>query len=231
MKLQAIAIDDEPLALRVIQEFCKNEATIELNAVFTDYAEMLQFINANMVNLVFMDIQMPVLSGLTLAKRLPADCMVIFTTAHAEFGAASYELNAIDYLLKPFARERFGMALKKAYDFWTFRMEQKSNSKASIYVRSEYEMVNVILSDIHYIEGLADYMRIFLFSGRPIVIRSTMKDLLEKLPSDAFIRIHRSYIIPLQFVTKTSGMKIEVKGKVFPIGRTFSSDIRNYFKN
>jgi DNA-binding LytR/AlgR family response regulator len=220
--ISAIAIDDEPLALKVIETLCAKSEGIELQRTFTKPNEALQYLRDTPVDLIFCDIQMPAMTGIHLVKALPQHTMVIFTTAFSEYAAVSYELNAIDYLLKPINQKRFTQALQKAKDYRDYISKKVEQSDQYIFVRADFNLVRIALEDILYIEGLADYLRIHVKDRKTIVARMPMKDMMDKLPSADFIRVHRSFILPFRHIESVRGKTIFIGDMTFPIGKTYS---------
>jgi DNA-binding LytR/AlgR family response regulator len=222
--INAIAIDDEPLALTVIQSLCDKSDRINLQKTFTQPNEALKYLRKFSVDLIFCDMHMPAMTGINLVKSLERNTMVIFTTAFSEYAAASYELNAIDYLLKPINQKRFTQAITKAQDYFDYFNRQGHNAAKSIFIRADFSLVKIPLDDILYIEGLADYLKIYIRDRKTIIARMTMKDMMEKLPSADFIRVHRSYIIPLRRIEAVRGTTITIGEMEFPIGRTYADE-------
>ncbi len=222
--INAIAIDDEPLALRVIQSLSNKSESIHLQKTFTQPNEALKHLNKFPVDLIFCDIHMPSMTGIQLVKSLEQNTMVIFTTAFSEYAAVSYELNAIDYLLKPINQKRFTQAITKATEYHTYIHNKEQAADSSIYVRADFSLVKIPLADILYIEGLADYLKIHIKDRKTIMARMTMKDMVEKLPAASFIRIHRSFILPFDRIEAVRGTSVFMDSQEFPIGRTYTED-------
>ncbi len=217
--ITAIAIDDEPLALKVIQTLCASCNDIQLQKTFTQPSEALTYLRQFPADLIFCDIQMPAMTGINLIKSMEKDTMVIFTTAFSEYAAVSYELNAIDYLLKPINQKRFSQAVKKALDYADYINNRSLPAGKSIFVRADYSLVQIPLASVLYIEGLADYLRIYIRDRKPVVARMTMKEMMEKLPSADFIRVHRSFILPFSRIEAVRGTTILTGDKEFPPGK------------
>lgn len=209
--ITAIAIDDEPPALKVIETFCAGSTLVNLQKTFTRTAEAQQFLQQQPVDLLFLDIQMPSLSGIDFYKAIGQHTMVIFTTAYSEYAVEGFNLSAIDYLLKPFTRERFGQAVQKACDYAQYLKQSKTTNDEHLFIRADYSLHKILFDDILYIEGLDDYVKIHQKNSKPLVARITMKAIMEKLSPDIFIRVHRSYIVPL------AGIR-QVRNKVISIG-------------
>ncbi|MFM2207029.1 MAG: hypothetical protein RL213_1004 [Bacteroidota bacterium] len=231
--IRAIAIDDEPLALEIVAEFCKKTDFIDLQRTFTQPTEALRFLKKFPIDLVFLDIRMPSMSGIELIKQVPQNTMVIFTTAHKEFAVESYELQAIDYLLKPFDEARFMQAVTRAKDFYEFQQNKgvDTENEKSIFIRADYSLIKVNLQDIAYIEGLGDYLKIHQPDKKPIVVRMTMKNMLDKLPSSDFIRVHRSFIVPFAKVESVRNKTVKVSGVSIPIGASFEEAFMERMEN
>lgn len=221
--IHAIAIDDEPLALTVIQSLCDKSDVVTLQKTFTQPSEALKHLRKFPVDLIFCDIQMPAMTGISLVKSLEQNTMVIFTTAFSEYAVASYELNAIDYLLKPINQRRFTQAIAKAQEYFDYINSKNQGPDKNIFVRADFSLVKVPLEDILYIEGLADYLKIYIKDRKTIVARMPMKDMMEKLGVD-FIRVHRSFILPFSRIEAVRGTTIFIGDREFPIGRTYADD-------
>ncbi len=222
--ITAIAIDDEPLALNVIRSLCDKHEGIHLQKTFTQPSEALRYLNKFPVDLLFCDIQMPSMTGISLVKSLRQNTMVIFTTAFSEYAVTSYELNAIDYLLKPINQKRFSQAVARAMDYFDYIYKKNEGAEKNLFVRSGFSLVKVPLADIVYIEGLADYLKIHTTGRKPIVARMPMKDMMEKLSTRDFVRVHRSYILPFARIEAVRGTVIYMAGQEFPIGRTYAEE-------
>lgn len=227
--MNAIAIDDEPLALTVIKSLCDKNDSINLQRTFTQPSEALRYLHKYPVDLIFCDIQMPAMTGINLVKALRQKTMVIFTTAFSEYAVVSYELNAIDYLLKPINLKRFTQAISKAQEYFDYINKQDQSADKNIFVRADFNLVKIPLADILYIEGLADYLKIHIKDRKAIVARMSMKDMIEKLNSIDFIRVHRSYILPFNKIEAVRGATIFIGDKEFPIGRTYADDFFNRY--
>ena len=195
--IKALAIDDEPLALNVIEAFCAQLDYIDLQKTFTKPNEALKHLNKYPVDLLFLDIHMPSLTGIDFYKNIEQNTLVVFCTAHGQYAVEGFNLNALDYLLKPFTFERFKQATDKARDYFSSSNNQKAQH---IFVRADYSLQKIMLDDIMCIEALDDYLKIYINNQKTIVARMTMKAMLEKLPSTEFMRVHRSFIVPIKKV-------------------------------
>lgn len=220
--IRAIAIDDEPPALEVIRNFCEKTEEISLDKTFTKPTEALKYLRKFPVDLIFLDINMPSLSGLEFYKMVQQNTAVIFTTAHSEYAIEGFNLSAMDYLLKPFTFERFRQAIDKAVEH--FRYQQHAEAESTpLYVRADYSLVRIHIPDILYIEGLDDYLKIHLENQKKIVTRMTMKGILEKLPPQNFIRVHRSFIVPFSRIESVRNKYISIAGEEIPIGNSYEA--------
>lgn len=227
--ITAIAVDDEPLALKVIEHFCKESTVVQLVKTFTQPKDALTYLENFPADLLFLDINMPSLNGIDLYKSLNKETMVIFTTAYSEYAVQSYELSAIDYLLKPFTQERFEQATGKAQDYYQYT-HQKQATTNYLFIRADYSLVKINIADILFIEGLDDYIKVHIHQQKTIVARSTMKAILDKLPTTEFFRVHRSYIIPLKRIEQVRNKTIKIGETEIPIGNSYEQDFLQLIK-
>jgi DNA-binding LytR/AlgR family response regulator len=206
MQIRCIAIDDEPLALQLIREYASRFPVLQLVQTFEDAISGAEFLRNAKIDLLFIDINMPDVNGIDLVRSLKEKPIIIFTTAHKKFAVEGFELDALDYLLKPIQFERFARTVNKAVEYYQYKKTPKNEQ--SIFVRSEYRMVKVDLIDIEYIESLEDYIKIHLTNKEYVLTLMTMKAVLEKLPADKFKRIHRSYIVSIPKVKSILNRKV-----------------------
>ncbi|HEX3024538.1 MAG TPA: LytTR family DNA-binding domain-containing protein [Chitinophagaceae bacterium] len=218
--MKCIAVDDEPLALQVITKYCEKISFLQLEKVFTNTDEAKEYLQHNAVDLIFLDIQMPDINGVQFYKNLTVKPQVIFTTAFKDYAVEGFNVDAIDYLLKPFEYDRFLKATYKAKEYLEFLSSQELQLN-SLYVKVNYEMMKINLKDIELIEALDDYIKIYI-KPTPVLTLMTLKSMLDKLPPKEFARIHRSYIVPLSKIEKFSKNKVTVAGKEVPIGSSYS---------
>lgn len=222
MQLTCVAIDDEPLALDIIRNYVTKTSQLRLVEQFEDAITGGEFLRTHPVDLLFIDIHMPDISGLDLVRSLSPRPLIIFTTAYRKFAFESYELEAIDYLLKPIDPERFKKAVNKAVDYLNYLKRNTDNSEEALYVYVEYSLVKILLQDIEYIESLEDYIKIVLNSGESVMTLMTLKSMMEKLPEQQFQRIHRSYIIAANKVISIQKRKASLRsGKEIPISDSY----------
>lgn len=228
--IRAIAIDDEPPALRVLEHFCQQSSMITLQKTFTRPEEARAYLKKFPVDVLFLDIQMPGTSGIAFYKHIPENIAVIFTTAYSEYAVEGFNLQATDYLLKPFTFERFEQALKKAETELERKKNATYNENACVMVRADYSLIKIPVNDIVLIEGLDDYLKIFVADNpKPVVTRMTMKSILEKLPDEAFCRVHRSFIVPLKKIESMRNKQIKVGPFEVPVGNRFEEDFLKKF--
>jgi DNA-binding LytR/AlgR family response regulator len=224
--LKAIVIDDEPLALEVIKGLTEKVTFVEIIAYFTNSLEAMAFLQTNKVDLLFLDIKMPDISGIELLKSIPNPPLVIFTTAYSEHAVEGFELDAIDYLLKPFSLTRFLKACNKAYEYYGFK-RNKSNDEtvlSHVFIKSGYEQVRVELDLIRYAEANGNYV-VFVLENQRIASRLTMSEAEALLPVKYFVRVHRSFIVSKKHIQKVDTKTIWVQETEIPIGSAYTSNI------
>jgi DNA-binding LytR/AlgR family response regulator len=228
--IKAIAIDDEPPALKIVENFCARVDFITLEKTFTQPNVALKFLKNFPINLIFLDISMPSTSGIDLVKAIEQNTMVIFTTAYSEYAVEGFNVNAVDYLLKPFTFDRFFQAVNKANDQFNYAQTIHSVESPHIFIRADYSLIKITLVDIVLIEGLDDYLKLHLDNQKTIVARLTMKGILEKLPATEFVRVHRSFIVPINRIESVRNKVIAIKGRDIPIGNSYEKLFFDIFK-
>ena len=210
MPLTCIIVDDEPLAVKLMESFVAKTPDLKLLGSFTDSVEAINAVKEQKPNLLFLDIQMPDLNGMELAHMIPTETRVIFTTAFKEYAFESYEVSALDFLLKPIRYNKFMVAVEKAKE-WFAKSESPvsqppspiTNHSSAIFVRVDGELRNITISDIIYVNGMKDYVMFYLDSEpKPLITHLTMKAVEEMLPPEKFLRVHRSYIIAVDKIRK-----------------------------
>ena len=209
--IRCIAIDDEPLALKQINSYIEKTPFLNLIGSFTNAVKALDFLRESEVDLMFVDINMPDLNGLEFVKSLTQKPLLIFTTAYSEYALEGFKVDALDYLLKPFSFAEFSKAATKART--QFELIQKAPEKLEsnddyLFIKSEYKIIRINLNDIIYIEGMKEYIRIHLVGQKPVMTLLSMKAVEAKLPSEKFMRVHRSYIVNLKKVTTVERLRI-----------------------
>ena len=221
--IKAIALDDEPPALQVLETFCGQVDFIELVQLFTKTDSAFEFLEKNKVDLIFLDINMPSLSGIDFYKKTSQKPMVIFTTAFSEYAVEGFNLNAIDYLLKPFTKARFMQAVEKAKEHFQNAIHAQALEPSYILIRADYSLIKLNVADILFIEGLDDYIKIHLRNQKPLLARLTMKSMLEKLPPENFVRVHRSYIVSLVQIEKVRNKTILIAKEEIPLSSSYEA--------
>lgn len=232
--IKCIAIDDEPLALKQISGYIEKTNFLELVAGFDNAIEALQFINNNEIDLIFLDIQMPDLNGMDLAKSLEKKPEIIFTTAYSQYAVEGFKVNALDYLLKPLDYPTFLKAANRAHAH--FQLLQKSKSDVQLdsnhlFIKSEYKIIRIEIKNIQYIEGMREYVRIHLENTKPIMSLLSMKKIEEKLPNSSFMRVHRSYIVNLKKITTIERNRIIFDDVYIPVSDQYKEKFQRYIDN
>jgi DNA-binding LytR/AlgR family response regulator len=237
--IKAIIVDDEPLALDVLETYIDKMSDIELVAKCENAFEANETLKNDSIDLMFLDIQMPQLTGIEFLKSLSNPPVVIFTTAYPDYAIEGFELDAVDYLLKPISLERFMKAVNKASEIIMARKSENGNQdnndhKEFFFVKADKKLIKCNYDDILYIEGLKDYVIIRQESSRIITLQ-TMKSLEAKLPSGTFMRIHRSYIVNLDKIEAIVGNMVEIfekgQGKHIPIGKNYRDELLTIVNN
>jgi DNA-binding LytR/AlgR family response regulator len=231
-KIICLAVDDEPLALSVLKKYIGSVECLELAGSCANAVQALQMLQQNHVDLIFLDIQMPQIMGTDFIRTLKKSPKIIFTTAYRKYAIEGFELDAVDYLLKPISFERFLKAVNKVLQtdinapdsvyHTTDLISESSNS--CLYVRADRKMIKVLLNDILYIEGLSDYVKI-ITKAKTIVTKQLISALEETLPKDNFIRIHRSFIIAINKIDSYNADSIQIGNKELPISRLFKQNV------
>ena len=233
MELKCIAIDDEPFALELIRQYVARIPELKLINTFDDAITGGEFLRENKTDLLFIDINMPDITGIELVRSLKEKPITIFTTAYKKFAFEGFELEAVDYLLKPISFERFNKAVQRAINFHEYRNQHKNGQAGNNYffVRSEYKMIKIELEEIVYVEGLEDYIKIHLADEKPVLTLMTLKAILEKLPANRFLRIHRSYIVPLKKIKSVLNRKVTLSNLVeLPISDTYAAAVNDWIQ-
>ncbi|MDL2227560.1 LytTR family DNA-binding domain-containing protein [Odoribacter sp. OttesenSCG-928-L07] len=229
MKIKCIIIDDEPLALGLIESYVKKTAFLELAGTFSSAVEALEIISKEDIDLIFLDIQMPDLNGLEFSRAVPEKTKIIFITAFEQYALESYKVSALDYLLKPVSYSDFLTSTSKALNWFKVVKDYESgNNKEDIkhiFVKADYKLIQIELDKILYVEGLKDYVKIFIENEPyPIVSHGTMKSMEERLPS-YFLRVHKSYIVNKHKIKVIENNRIVFGNIRIPIGDTYKSVI------
>lgn len=232
MKLRTIAIDDEPLALRLVSDYVSKTPFLELVGAFDNPLDAVDFLSNNGADLIFVDIQMPDLTGIEFARSLESAPKIIFTTAYEKYALEGFKLNAIDYLLKPFSYEEFLKAAQKARKQTELENGIPQSIEANnrfLFLKSEYKIRRINFNDILYIEGLKDYIKVYTVGeDKPVLSLSSMKALEQKLPEDKFMRVHRSFIVNLERIEVIERSRI-IFGKTYiPVSDQYKDKFQEY---
>jgi len=229
--MRCISVDDEPRALEIIDNFISKIDFLDLVGKFRNPMDAMEFLLKNKIDLIFLDINMPDITGTEFVKILNQKTMVIFTTAYSEYAIESYELDAIDYLLKPFEFNRFLKAVIKANEIIKVRsgVEIKETVYESpisnkIQLKSGSETFHINIDDIKYVEGLGNYVNVYT-TEQKIATYTSLKNFIEKLPAERFLRIHKSYIVSINHIKSFENHQVKIDDKTIPIGKNY----RRYF--
>jgi len=230
--IRCIAIDDEPLALKQIESYIDKTPFLEKVAVCESAMQALQVLQEQPVDLMFVDINMPDLSGMDFVKSIDNPPKIIFTTAYSEYAVEGFRVDAIDYLLKPISYPDFLRSANKAkswFDNQTEKDVQVDSNEQFLYIKSEYKILRINHSDIKYIEGMREYVKIHLVNQKPVMSLISMKKLEEFLPEAKFMRVHRSYIVNLDKITTIERSRIIFDGDVYiPVSEQYSQRFQEY---
>lgn len=223
----AIALDDEPLALEVVRSHASKVPFLNLKAEFTDAFKAMEYIQKENIDLIFLDIKMPDISGIDFMNSLNKKPMVIFTTAYSEHAVTSFELDAIDYLLKPFSLSRFVKGCNKAYEL--FQLRNKSGSADFIFLKTGYEQEKVHFDDILYLEAAGNYVN-FVLKNKSLLSRMTFAELEVILPKNKFIRIHRSYMAAVAAINRIERHQIHINDLQIPVSESYMANLSSLDK-
>lgn len=224
MILKTLVIDDEPLAHEVIKTYAEDVKSIEITGYCRDALEALDILNRQPIDLIFLDINMPKLSGIEFLKALTKPPMVIFTTAYANYALAGYELNVLDYLTKPFSFVRFLKAVQKAeLQYSLLQKHEFDRNHDSVFIKSNKKNYQVKFEEITYVEGLGDYIKIYTEKTH-LITNVSMKKMEELLPAAMFFRVHKSFIVNVKKIVSIEGNMVEVQNKKLTIGNNYRQE-------
>jgi two-component system, LytTR family, response regulator len=224
--MTCIAIDDEPKALEVIERYCQKISLASLMATFREPLKAIEFLNREKVDLIFLDINMPDISGMQLLQTLSPRPLIIFTTAYSQYAVESYDLNALDYLLKPITFERFLMAINKAAAALSSKNTTGPDEDAAVFIKSGSQTYRVKVSEILYLEKNGNYITVHRKDGN-ILIRENMGDIFDLVPAADFIRVHKSYVVGIRHISMIEIHQLVVNGEKIPIGSTYRDSLRD----
>ena len=232
MRINCVIIDDEPLAAELLLSYAKRISYLNVKGTFNSAIAAMRELREHPVDLIFLDIQMPELSGLELARILPPQTRIIFTTAFNQYAIDGYKVNAMDYLLKPISYDDFLQACNKALEYITSQQIHTTNKEKAdrfIFVKSEYKLVRINLDDVLYIEGVKDYVKIYFANGdKPVMSLMNMKRIEESLPSPEFMRTHRSYIVNMMKVKVIDRLRIVFDKVYIPISDSYKDEVMSF---
>ncbi len=230
MIINCAIIDDEPLAAGLLKSYAERTPFLSLRGTYGSALEAMKELRDNPAQLLFLDIQMPELSGIEFAKILPQETKVIFTTAFQQYAVEGYKVSALDYLMKPISYEDFLRAANKALEWFSVSLKKDVYFRDRfMFVKSDYKLLRVSLDDILYIEGLKDYVRIYLTNGDRIMSLMNMKKLEDYLPRPEFLRTHRSYIVHMTKIQLVDRFRIVFGEQYIPISDSYKEDVQQYF--
>jgi two-component system LytT family response regulator len=228
MKIKCILIDDEPLAIKVLLNYFENFSDFEIIGTFNNSLEGLEFINSNSVDAVFLDINMPMMTGFELISLIENKTRVVITTAFREFAAESYDLEVLDYLVKPIPLPRFIKCIHKIEAEYNLKNNIKTENhrlEPHIFIKVDKKMVKINIDEILFIEGMKEYIKV-VTSEKTYITHKSLTSLTEELPTDRFMRIHKSYTIALNKVKSIEGNRIQILSYTIPIGRNYSKEVK-----
>jgi len=229
MKIKCVLIDDEPLAIKVLQNYFTNFTDFEVIGTFNNSLEALDFINSTTVDAVFLDINMPMMTGFELISLIENKTKVIITTAFREFAAESYDLDVLDYLVKPIPLPRFIKCINKITTEYNLKNNIKvetTKGDSHIFIKVDKKMMKINIEEILFVEGMKEYIKV-VTPDKTYITHKSLTSLSEELPSDRFLRIHKSYVIALNKVKSIEGNRIQIQSYTIPIGRNYSKEVKN----
>lgn len=235
MKLNCWIVDDEPLALELLNSYVQRTPFLNLTGKYSSAVQAMENVSNEDIDIIFLDIQMPEVNGMEFAQMIEDKTRIIFTTAFSEYALDGYKVNALDYLLKPFSYSDFLNAAKRALKWHEMKMNVQENREPiaeGLFVRADYKLIHILFDDILLIEGLKDYIKIYtLKDKRPIVTLMSLKSMEEELPTGRFIRVHRSYIINRNKISSIDKNKIIINNHQIPIGETYRKGFMEAINN
>lgn len=225
--IRCVIVDDEPLAREILELYVSHNEELQLVGVCKSAEEVVALLNKETVDVLFLDILMPGMSGMQLLKTLENPPLVVFTTAYSQYAVEGFEVGAVDYLMKPISPKRFDAAVEKIKDKMLLRKftTMSTNTTGHIFVRADYQDVKIMLNDILYVEGLKDYVKIVTTEKR-IITLTNIKGMLEKLPPNDFIRVHKSFIVSRKKIDTIKANTLMIGDKEIPVGLTFKENFK-----
>ena len=219
--INCLLLDDEPLALELLETYTKKIAILNLVASCNEPFVAMNYLNNHQIDLLFVDIQMPDIDGINFVMSLPKKPEIIFTSAFEHYAISGFEVNAIDYLLKPFSFERFVTSVNRANELIETKRRGSGNSRNFFFINGSHKIHKITYADIVYLEGLKDYTKIHLTSSPPLLILQTLKYFEESLPKNEFVRIHRSYIVPISRLETITKKTVTICSHTLPVGDNY----------
>lgn len=236
--IKVLAIDDEPLALRQLTTYISKVPFLELVGQCQSALEAREILEKEVIDALFCDINMPDLSGMDFVRQLAAPPLIVFTTAYSEYAVEGYKVNAVDYLLKPFGMNDFLRAAMKVQEQYNLRHQNSpavqqstpvDQSDGTIFVKTDYRVVRITIADIRYVEGMSEYLKIYLEGQKPVITLLSMKKMEDYLPPHQFMRIHRSYIVNLQKIQEVNKNRVILDSETnLPLGDLYKEQFNDY---
>lgn len=225
--MKCLLVDDEPLALDILESYIKRMPDLELIGKCSNALEASEFLKNNKIDLMFLDIQMPEITGLEFVRSLTNPPLIVFSTAYSDFAVEGFELNAIDYLLKPVAFERFAKTVERAKEYMALKknesVEAPDLENDYIFIKSNQKQIKLSYDQILYVEAFADYVKLYTNEKRYVTLQ-TMKNMEQKLPKDKFIRVHRSFIVGMKYITTFNSSELEIGAVKIPVGKNYKDE-------
>jgi two-component system LytT family response regulator len=229
MILNCVIIDDEPLAAQLLESYAEKIPYLNLIGTFNSATKSIKTIRENEIDLIFLDIQMPDISGIEFAKILPASTKIIFTTAFSEYALEGFRANAIDYLMKPISYENFCASVRKVSEWFSGNREEITcRQNRFMFIKSDYKLHKLAYDNILYIEGLKDYIKFYLADGKTIMSLINMRKLEETLPVSEFMRVHRSYIVNLNKIDLIDRFRLVINNEFIPVSESYKDKVQTY---
>ncbi|WP_028789047.1 LytR/AlgR family response regulator transcription factor [Terrimonas ferruginea] len=222
--IRCLVVDDEPLAQNLLKNYIGKIGSLELAGATSDVFAALDMAQQQKVDLIFLDVQMPELTGIQFMKILAGKCKVILTTAYEEYALQAFDLDVVDYLLKPFSFERFAAAVQKARERLQ-PLQRENNTAEHLFIKTEYKIVRVAVKDIRYMESMRDYVSVYTENERILTLQS-LRTFEEQLRTSSLIRVHKSYIVNLDRIDKVERRRIVIGDKYIPIGETYQDEVK-----
>ncbi len=225
--IKAIAIDDEPIALDIIRRYADQIPYLNLEKQFLNGLEAKEYLQQNEVQLLFLDVRMPDINGIDLFKGLEEKPLVIFSTAYSEYALSGFELEALDYLLKPYTFDRFEKAVVRAKEL--LELKGVIDNNPTLFVKDGYRMIKIDLKEVFALQAVGNYIR-FILEGREVLARMTIKEFLSEWADDSFLQVHRSYIINMNKINKLDRHSIWIEDREIPIGGSYLEEVKEKFR-